>query len=213
MIICTCEKFSDLWEGNILLLNKNFPNRGRTFLATDSPTERIFENITVVSAGKEAKITERISAALAETSAEYILFSLDDYFLTERIESRKISEAIAFMEAENIDYLRLYGASKSYLRKEGAAESKNQKGFWIRDISKGTYKISLYPGIWRKDFLSATLSEKLDPWEYEVSLTETARKYGAKCAISCRGEFPFLDVIRKGKILRKAARYFEKNPV
>ena len=213
MIICTCEKFSDLWDANILLLNRNFPERGKTFLATDFPTGRIFEKVTVVSAGEGAKITGRISAALSESSAEYILLCLEDYFLTEPVEDRKIREAIGFMEEEKIDYLRLYGASERYLRREGARESGKYKGFWLRNISEGSYKISLYPGIWRRDFLLSTLGKELDPWEYEVSLTEYARSFGAKCAISCRGEFPFLDVIRKGKILRKAARYFQKNPI
>ena len=40
-----------------------------------------------------------------------------------------------------------------------------------------------------------------------------ARELNARCAISNNMEFPFLDVIRKGKVLRKAKRYFDKNPI
>ena len=36
-------------------------------------------------------------------TAEYILFTLDDYFLTETIDSSKIERAVAVMEDENIE--------------------------------------------------------------------------------------------------------------
>ena len=40
-----------------------------------------------------------------------------------------------------------------------------------------------------------------------------ARELNARCAISCRKDFPILDVIRKGKVLTKAREYFDKNPI
>ena len=61
--------------------------------------------------------------------------------------------------------------------------------------------------------MEKTLKEKMNAWQYEVALTKMARSYGICCADSRRGEFPILDVIRKGKILRKAQRYFKKNPI
>jgi len=51
----------------------------------------------------------------------------------------------------------------------------------------------------------------MDIWLYEVSLTYTAREYGARCAMSDNGEFKTLDVVRKGKLLNKAADYLEKH--
>lgn len=40
-----------------------------------------------------------------------------------------------------------------------------------------------------------------------------ARQLNARCADSRRGEFPILDVIRKGKVLTKARKYFNENPI
>ena len=61
--------------------------------------------------------------------------------------------------------------------------------------------------------LRQTLEETRNAWQYEVALTEMAHQLSAHCAVSCHGEFPFLDVIRKGKVLRKADRYFRRNPI
>lgn len=44
IIISTCDKFSDLWDAHILLLNQNWADRNvETFLVTDKPTDRTFE--------------------------------------------------------------------------------------------------------------------------------------------------------------------------
>ena len=38
IIISTCDKFSDLWDAHILLLNQNWADRNvETFLVTDIP--------------------------------------------------------------------------------------------------------------------------------------------------------------------------------
>ena len=86
IIISTCDKFSDLWDAHILLLNQNWADRNvETFLVTDKPTDRTFENVTVVAAGEGTEITERLRAVMPLIKTEYVLFTLDDYFLTERI--------------------------------------------------------------------------------------------------------------------------------
>lgn len=81
--------------------------------------------------------------------------------------------------------------------------------------TKKDYAINLYPGIWKKAFLERTLeriTEETDVWNYEVSLTRSARKYQVKCAYAKGNPFPFLDAIRKGKFLHKADSFFEKKP-
>ena len=212
IIISTCDKFSDLWDANIFFINQNWGDRRtNTYLVTDKNTEKVFDNVSVVCAGADTEITQRLRTALEKITSEFIVFTLDDYFLTTHIEDSKIQHAINVMKKEKLDYLRLYSATKHYLKKEGAKEI--SPGFYLRNINDGDYKISLYPGIWRTEFMRKTVVESMNAWEYEVALTPIARKLGARCAISNNNEFPFLDVIRKGKILRKAKKYFDKNPI
>lgn len=214
ILISTCDGYSDLWDANILLFNRNWADRrGQTFLVTDVPTEKEYENVRIIASGAGTEITERLAMAVENVRTKYILFTMDDYFLTKPIDSGKLCRAIDFMEKENIDYLRLYPATKHYLKREGAVQSGEYPGFYHRNIDKGEYKVSLYPGLWKTDFMRMTLSKPMSAWNYEVELTDMARRVNARCAISNNGEFPFLDVIRKGKILRKANRYFKKNPI
>ena len=108
IIISTCDKFSDLWDAHIQLLNKNWADRNvDTFLVTDKPTDRTFENVNVVAAGEATEITERLRAVMPLIKTEYILFTLDDYFLTEKISTKAILEDIEDMKEQEIDYMRL----------------------------------------------------------------------------------------------------------
>ena len=212
VIISTCDKFSDLWDAHILLLNKNWADRNaETFLVTDKPTDRKFKNVTVVAAGEGAEITARLRAVMPLIKTEYVLFTLDDYFLTEKISTKAINKDIQIMETHQIDYLRLFVMTMKSLKNRKAEEL--EKDIFLLDNNAGDYIISLYAGIWRKNFMEKTLTKTLNAWQYEVALTNMARQLKARCADSRRGEFPILDVIRKGKVLTKARKYFEKNPI
>lgn len=61
--------------------------------------------------------------------------------------------------------------------------------------------------------MKSVIREPRNAWKFEVSLTRVATELGAKCAMTNNGEYKILDVVRKGKLLHKAVRYFKKNPV
>ena len=212
IIISTCDKFSDLWDANILLLNQNWPDRqSETFLVTDKPTDRKFPGVTVVAAGDNTEITERLKFVMPLIKTEYILFTLDDYFLTKRISTEAIIKDVDDMAKHSIDYMRLSALSKKNLKNRKAVEIAPK--MYLMDNWAREYVVSLYAGLWKKKFMEQTLDEVMNAWQYEVALTKIARDAQARCAVSCRNEFPILDVIRKGKVLTKARAYFKQNPI
>lgn len=206
LLIHSCDKFSDLWPAHTTLLNRNWPNRDfATWILTDLPSEAKFSDVAIISAGAGKEITERIRYVLPLIKTEYILVTLDDYFLTTPISSERIERLVDIMEKEQWDYIRLYDRPKC---PEQITPYENVNTF----EPDGDYRVNLYSGIWRKSFMEATLSEKeLNAWEFEVSLSRKAKIIGGKCAVSHGNEFPILDVVRKGRILHKAYRYLKKH--
>ena len=117
--------------------------------------------------------------------------TLDDYFPTTPIETRRIERLLDIMDKEDYDYLRLYR-----LPKGGLSVSKEKDIYNL--ALDGDYRVNLYAGIWRRDFMAKTLGNReLNAWEFEVTLTENARRANGKCAVSLGSEFPILDVVRK----------------
>ena len=205
MIISSCDKYSDLWDLHVLHLNKYWADRTiKSTIVTDEETSRTFSNVEVFSAGSSLEMPQRIKKKLETVSSEYVLITLDDYFITQKVNNEEINRLIEAMDKYGLDYIRMFP-----IPTEKVPLDKKMKLYWV-DLSRN-YAVNLYPGIWRKSFLKMTLNDSLNAWKYEVSLTTIAKENNQKCAMSRGNEFVFLDVIRKGKLLSKASKYLRNN--
>ena len=145
LVINSCDKFSDLWENHIDILNKSWPDReAETLLVTDKDTTASFEGVEIFSAGEKKEYPQRMAAALPRIKTEYILITLDDYFPIKKIENWRLERLIEIMDAEKLDYIRLFADPNS--RKPF---KKYKKLYEIPlDVN---YAVNLYQGIWRRD--------------------------------------------------------------
>lgn len=207
MLILSCDKFSDLWDGQVKLLEKNWPSRNmKTFIVTDKQHMSNYSNVSIMAAGEGKEWSERLSYALSKISTDYVFITLDDYYLIKPVNNDKINKILDIMDKDNYDYVRLYLRPKCP-KKNRIKEYENFYKINTRD----RYSVNLYAGIWKKSFLQNTIKSPKNAWQFEVSLPHIATEIGAKCAMSNNKEYVILDVVRKGKLLHKAVRYFKKN--
>ena len=208
LIISSCDKFSDLWNDHLKLLNKHWKGvQHRTILVTDKKTERSFPNVEIVVTPSEYDFPKRIRYVLDFVDTEYVLITLDDYFLISDIYESNLSKLENIALQKDIDYLLLYNRRRTDPQKYRPIGELEKI-----DINKN-YAVTLYPALWKKNFLKKTVRENSTPWDYEFSLTKIAREEGAKCYFSPSGSFDILDVVRKGKVLHKANYYLKKNDI
>lgn len=207
-LIFSCDKFSDLWDGNIKLFNQNWQDRDfKTFIVTDKPTRKQIPGIGIISAGTELEWSDRLKYALQFVETRYVFVTLDDYFLIKKVDTNRIRDYLLLMENEKYDYLRLYPRPKRATK----SEIIGYKGIYNIDIHCN-YSVNLYSGIWSKHFLEYTVKEPMNAWKFEISLSKKAIDYGAKCICSNNKDYVILDVVRKGKILHKANKFFRTHP-
>lgn len=207
MLIFSCEKFSDLWDAHVQLLEQNWANRDmETYIVTDAPHETDYAHVSVLAAGAEAEFTERVRFACRQVQSEYVFVTLDDYFLIQPVDTARIRHLVSVMEREGLDYLRLYHRPK---RATGAPLPGEPGLYSIQNDAR--YSVNLYAGLWRRSFLEQTAFGERNPWSYEASLSHAATALNAKCAMDQQKDFVILDVVRKGKILNKANRYLKKH--
>ena len=209
LLINSCDAFSDLWDAHIKLLNMNWDDRDiSTYLVTDSLTNKEYNEVTILCAGRNKELSDRIRYALDYIDTDYILLTLDDYFLTKKISTKSIMNLVDIMDKKELDYIRLFKRPNSFKKIKGTSSL-----FEINLDSKhdSHYQINLYAGLWRKTFLEKCVNDSLNAWELELSLTPLGRANNAKCAMSKGNEFPTLDVVRKGKLLHKAFYYLKFN--
>lgn len=210
LVIHTCDKFSDLWDGHFSLLNKNWSDRGiRTLLVTDKPTDREFDGVEILAAGKGAELSARIAYMLPYIQTEYVLETLDDYYPVNPVDTSKIEALVDAMDKEKLDYIRLFKRPNSNDKISGYDNLYRINFDSKKDFH---YQVNMYAGIWRKSFIELTVREEKNAWDYELSLTQIARAEKLNCAMSKGHEFDTLDVVRKGQLLHKSARYFKNHP-
>ena len=207
-LIFSCDKFSDLWDGNIKLFNENWPDHDfETYIITDKPTDRQIPGITILSAGTSLEWSDRLKYALDYVKTDFVFITLDDYFLIKKVDTKRIENYVSLMETGGYEYLRFYPRPKRATKEE----LNGYKRVYNVDTSCN-YSVNLYSGLWKKKFLEYTLREPKNAWMFEVSLSQMAVQYGAKCLCSYNDDYVILDVVRKGKILHKANRYFKEHP-
>ena len=207
-LIFSCDKFSDLWDGNLKMFNKNWPDHDfDIYIVSDKETDRQIDGVTILCPGADVEWTDRLKYALHFVTTEYVLLTLDDYFLIKPVKSEIINRYIQLMDDGEYDYLRLFKRPK-------AATRNVVDGFdGVYHVDNSVeYSVNLYTCIWRKEFLAYTVKEPRNAWNYEITLHESAVSYKAHCLVSYNDDFVILDVVRKGKILRNANRYFKKHP-
>lgn len=203
MVISSCEAYSDLWDNHILLLNENWKDRDiKTVIVTDKVHESNYQDIEIFPAGDLLEMPQRLKKYIKTCDTEYILITLDDYYVDKKIDTKKIQRAIDIMETKKLDYFRFWPYPHERKKIDDI-----EKAYWIE--LNGNYKVYLYPAIWRKEFLEDTIKDSLSAWEYEVSLTSIAKSLGANCAYSVNNEFHIVDVIRKGELLHPAKKYLD----
>ena len=207
-LIFSCDKFSDLWESNVMLYNKNWANRDfETYIVTDKPSDKVLNGVKIISAGSDVEWSERLKFALRYINTPYVFITLDDYFLIKTVNSKVINEYIDLMTNREYDYLRLFSDPV----RSAKEEIEGYKGVH-RIENSYEYSVNLYQGIWNFKFLHYCLREPQNAWHFEVSLRDSAISYNAKCIVSLNDDYKVLDVVRKGKLLRNAAKYFKQHP-
>lgn len=210
--VFTCDAYQDLWDHCVRLLKENFPMNdvSEILLITDKPTSRSFEGVRIVLSNDNNDFVKRFASAAGECKTKYFLYTLDDYFYTQKINQSKFEEWLGFIDKNNADYLKLYTRSKKIVNKKITTGVKTIKA---ADPTIG-YALDFYPGLWSTAFVKNLCDKwplpERDIWHFEGKNCETETVKNAKAFFYTGRDFPFLDVIRKGKLIRKANRVLKK---
>ncbi len=145
--------------------------------------------------------------ALNEIKSDYIIYLQEDYFLTEKINTKKILKMINIIKKENAGYLRLS-------KKAEGIEYKDYNN--IEEIPKNAgYLNSTQASIWNKEMLLSILKEGESGWDFEL-------KGGIKRARSLKAPFLatktdllpyFKTAIVKGRYLYDAIKLCENEGI
>lgn len=128
-------------------------------------------NLSVLNCGPNAVWSTRTRMALTQLKSKYILFLLEDFYISQRVDTNKIQKTIQLMDDINIKYYKLLSLSSIH--------TPNYEDYkYLRIIpSNLRYGVSLMPAIWERDyFLSKIGDGDYNPWKFESDRNADAEK-------------------------------------
>lgn len=146
--ISSFDGYSDLWDTFFVIFDKYWENCSYEIYLVNNT--KLFEHkkVNVIHTGNEISWFDRTIRSLQEINTEYILFMLEDYYISKPINEMIVEEILDFIEEDGIYYYRL---SPHIPPKRNGKYSKVKVG--------SKYPISLQPGIWKREKLIEILKK------------------------------------------------------
>lgn len=163
LVVSTSDNYECAWYPYFELIKIYWKNCPEIYL--NSETKKYFDeklNINNICGGKEISWSERLWRCLNQIPSEYIIFSLEDFFLIDYVKDDVINKCIKWMdENKNIAEFRL----KPYSNKKLIY---SEKYFPFRIANNDIpFRLDTQVAIWRKSDLMSFLDFKEDPWHFE----------------------------------------------
>lgn len=164
LLVMSCDKYSSVWYPYFELIKKYWPDHPeRIYLSSETrgySCEGL--DITVINSNKVEPWSQRLLDVLAQIEEEYIIFSLEDFFLLEQVKTDRIEECLNWMkEDKSIAECRL----TTY---DTITKGEYYKNTVFRICpSEHPYRIDTQFAIWRKSYLMSVLNPMETPWQFE----------------------------------------------
>lgn len=159
ILVLSCDKYSYLWPTFFTLLDKYYPNHPEVYLSTEQKQCKYCKTINT----KSDVWTTRYQNALRQIPDDYILVLLEDFFIRQPVDEKRINESLELMKKNkkiavcNFELQYRKGIENAY---PGYDVQKNNQ----------VYLNSCQPSLWNKEILINRLEKSQDAWEWETSV-------------------------------------------
>lgn len=160
VLVLSCDKYSDLWDGFFSLYFKNFDFKCKVYLANNKLKYNFRDySINLLNCGEDKNWSNHLLNALNLIEDDYIFIILEDLYILDYVEKSKIAKLFNFAINNKVQHLK-------YL------------AFPIGDIplNNGYFKYSpgmpysvSVCGIWNKKYLQSLLLDGESAWEFEIN--------------------------------------------
>lgn len=204
IMVASCDKYADLWSPFSTLFKKYWPDCPYDIrLITESPASKSGLIFNDVMACGRIGWGDRLAKALEHVETPYVLLLCDDYFLCDCVDNTKMEHFLDMAEKYAVGNLRLlqnprHSTVFSLEEKIGAYTPQTP------------YCIATQAGIWNTEFLKRLAKGYNSIWEFE-RLGSFRDDLNLPLIGTQTIEFPFEDVVHKGKWESFGIRLCERN--
>ena len=170
LVVSSCDKYQDAWYPYFELIKKYWPNHPTRIALITETKKYSCEGLDICvynSNGDTVTWSERLYRCLQSVETEYVIFSLEDFFLLDFVKEEALEKCYEWMEKDpNIAVCRLYSSEDKRL-----IPTDQYGAFRIADQTIG-YRLDTQAALWRKETLMSFIDLKENPWQFEALGTQ-----------------------------------------
>lgn len=217
VIVSSCDKYEDTWYPFFKILKEEWPDRPYPIVLITESKSFDYEDMNIrtlclykpdqrVSWGRLLKRT------LMRINTEYILFMLDDFFLFDRVDQKRIEQCIDWMDNDkNIAVFSFYRTHQPNIRD-------NKYPHFEKRPLRAEYRLNCQAAIWRRKKLISYIRSHENPWQWEILGSVRSSRYKEDFYSAIKGEpyvFKYLPGggIRRGKWAPEIKELFERHAI
>lgn len=153
--------YSDIWDSFFDIFNHFWKDCNYKIYLANNEKKYDKLSVNVINTGKETNWFSRTIIALENIKEDYILFMLEDYFISKPFYDEDINEILEHMQRDNLYFYKLSGTTDYAL---------NKKFIAVKNTTN--YPINLQLAIWERNefikILKLMREEGLKtPWDFE----------------------------------------------
>ncbi len=180
VLVNSCDSYEDTWYPMFKLLKKYWPNRKYPIVLNTETKKYDYEDMNIKTINLDEKLlnkkiswSRRLKECLKKIDSKYILFLMDDFFITKNVDEKRLNEIINWMEQNN--HIAVFSFYRVEDDKHIDEESDKYKDFNLRN-KKGDYRFNCQAALWRKDVLKKTLRNHESAWDWELIGNRRSRR-------------------------------------
>ena len=202
-VVVSYDGCADIWPGFFKLLSKFWPDLPYPLFLISNHLTFSDKRVTSLCVGDDLSWSETLARGLERISSRYVLLILDDFFLSAPVDTALVQRVHQAAVARGAVYMRLVP--------NPAADAPYPDMPAIGAINKGApYRTSLQIAFWLRSTLIDLLRREESAWDFEIKGSRRSDAINEVFLSVCDGFpiVPYRNVLRRGKVLPDAVRYF-----
>ncbi len=196
VLVCSCDMYADLLPPFAALWRKFWPDCPfEVVLVTETaPADPLcFDRVLTNPVGETW--CRMLVAALRQVETPYVMLLMDDYFLTQTVETTRIARRLDDLKRLGGGNLRLI--PNPPVGRARAARLEGEDNLF-RYRPQTAYCVATQAGFWRRDYLCRLAERQRSAWEFERCGSFDPLTAERPILVTGAKEFPFVDAVHKG---------------
>lgn len=157
IVVMSCDKYEDCWNPYMQCLHKFWPECSYpTVLCSESKDSDMFDKCILSGS---TTWSERLLNALDNLDNKYVLFTLDDFWLSQIVDDKKIKVYISCFE--NNPKIGVIYLDENLKTKCDYADGLQEIPF------ETAYRVNAGPAIWKVNALRSVIRKEESAWDFE----------------------------------------------